>query len=225
MRILLLEDHPIVRAGCRRLLEVKDGVEVREAATAADGLRIGREFLPHIIILDLKLPDADGLDLIGLLLFIDPVPKIIVLSMYEEPAFAARALQAGARGYITKNDDPDVLLRAVEKVSAGAVFLTAAMAEKLALMTTVGLVDELSRFSVREMAVLDLLAQGKTLREIADQLRLSYRTSANVVAQIKNTLKIENNAALIKWAVENRGLRRFLTNQTNMAHTSLDNKR
>jgi two-component system, NarL family, invasion response regulator UvrY len=225
MRILLLEDHPIVRAGCRRLLEVKDGVEVREAATAADGLRIGREFLPHIIILDLKLPDADGLDLIGLLLFIDPVPKIIVLSMYEEPAFAARALQAGARGYITKNDDPDVLLRAVEKVSAGAVFLTAAMAEKLALMTTVGLVDELSRFSVREMAVLDLLAQGKTLREIADQLRLSYRTSANVVAQIKNTLNIENNAALIKWAVENRGLRRFLTNQTNMAHTPLDNKR
>jgi two-component system, NarL family, invasion response regulator UvrY len=225
MRILLLEDHPIVRAGCRRLLEVKDGVEVREAATAADGLRIGREFLPHIIILDLKLPDADGLDLIRLLLFIDPVPKIIVLSMYEEPAFAARALQAGARGYITKNDDPDVLLRAVEKVSAGAVFLTAAMAEKLALMTTVGLVDELSRFSVREMAVLDLLAQGKTLREIADQLRLSYRTSANVVAQIKNTLNIENNAALIKWAVENRGLRRFLTNQTNMAHTPLDNKR
>jgi two-component system, NarL family, invasion response regulator UvrY len=206
MRILLIDDHPIVRAGCRRLLEVFDGAEVREAATAADGLRVGREFLPHIIILDLKLPDASGLDLIALLLSIDPTPKIIVLSMYEEPSFVARAFEAGARGYIIKNDDPDVLLRAVEKVSAGAVFLTAAMAEKLALMTTLGVVDELRVFSVREIAVLDLLAQGKTLREIADQLSIGYRTSANLVTQIKNTLNIATNAALIKWAVENRGL-------------------
>jgi two-component system, NarL family, invasion response regulator UvrY len=206
MRILLLEDHPIVSAGCRRLLEVVDGAEVREAATAADGLRMSREFLPHIIILDLKLPDANGLGLITQLMSIDPMPKIIVFSMYEEPTFAARALEAGAKGYITKNDDPDVLLRAVEKVSTGAVFLTPAMAEKLALMTTVGIVDEFSGFSVREIAALDLLAQGKTLGEIADQLGISYRTSANIVSQIKNKLNITSNAALIKWAVENKGL-------------------
>ena len=207
MRILLIEDHPIVRAGCRRLLESLDGAEVGEAASAKDGLRIGRKFLPHIVILDLKLPDASGLDLIALLLSIDPTPKVIVFSMYEEPSFAARALEAGARAYISKNDDPDVLLRAVEKVNTGGIFLTAAMAEKLALMTTVGVVDGFRSFSVREIAVLDLLAQGKTLHEIANQLKISYRTSANLVAQIKNTLNIENSAALIKWAVENRGLR------------------
>jgi two-component system, NarL family, invasion response regulator UvrY len=207
MRILLIEDHPIVRAGCRRLLESLDGAEVREADSAKDGLLIGRKFLPHIIILDLKLPDANGLDLIASLLSIDPMPKVVVFSMYEEPSLAARALEVGARAYISKNDDPDVLLRAVEKVATGAVFLTAAMAEKLALMTTVGAVGEFKVFSVREITALDLLAQGKTLREIANQLKISYRTSANLVAQIKNTLNIANNAALIKWAVENRGLR------------------
>jgi DNA-binding NarL/FixJ family response regulator len=207
MRILLLEDHPIVRAGCRRLLEAVNGADIREASTATDGLRISREFLPDVIILDLKLPDGNGLELITSLLSNEPAPKIIVFSMYEEPAFAARALEAGAKGYITKNDDPDALSRAVEKVAGGGVFLTAPMAEKLALMATVGSVDDLHRLSTREIATLELLAQGKTLGEIADELSISYRTSANLVAQIKCKLNIASNAALIKWAVENRGLR------------------
>src|SRR5215472_2043611 len=123
MRILLLEDHPIVRAGCRRLLEAVGGVEIREASTAADGIRTSREFLPDIIVLDLKLPDGNGLALIPSLLSNEPAPKIIVFSMYEEPTFAARALEFGAKGYITKFDDPNALLQAIEKVAAGGLFL------------------------------------------------------------------------------------------------------
>jgi two-component system, NarL family, invasion response regulator UvrY len=203
MRILLLEDHPIVRAGCHRLLEAADGVEIREVATATDGIRVSREFLPDIIVLDLKLPDGNGLALMASLLSNEPPPKIIVFSMYEEPSFAARALEAGAKGYITKNDDPGALLQAVEKVAAGGVFLTGGMAQKLALMATVGAVDDMHGLSAREIATLDLLAQGKTLGEIADRLG----TSASLVAQIKSKLNIASNAALIKWAVENKGLR------------------
>jgi DNA-binding NarL/FixJ family response regulator len=207
MRILLLEDHPIVRTGCRRLLEAGDGVELREVATATDGIRISREFLPDIIVLDLKLPDGNGLGLMTSLLSNEPAPKIIVFSMYEEPTFAARALEAGAKGYITKNDDPDALLQAVNKVAAGGLFLTAEMAEKLALMATVGAVDDLHGFSAREIAALELLAQGKTLGEIANQLSISYRTAASLVSQIKSKLNVASNAALIKWAVESKGLR------------------
>jgi len=206
MRILLLEDHPIVRAGCRRLLEMTGESEIREAATAADGLRINRAYRPDLIILDLKLPDGNGLDLIASFSSIEPIPKIIVFSMYEEPTFAARALEAGARGYITKSDVPDALLRAVEKVGAGGLYRAPPIAEKLALMATVGAVDDLHGLSAREMAAVDLLAQGKTLGEIATRLRISYRTSASLVAQIKTKLNIASSAALIKWAVENKGL-------------------
>ncbi|MBV9250472.1 MAG: response regulator transcription factor [Acetobacteraceae bacterium] len=207
MRILLLEDHPIVRAGCRRLLESLDGVEIREAASATDGLRITREFRPDTIILDLKLPDGSGLALMTQLLSNEPVPKIIVFSMYEEPTFAARALEAGARGYITKNDNPDALVQAVEKVGAGGVFLTALMSEKLALMATVGTADGLHGLSAREIAALELLGQGRTLSEIGNELKISYRTSASLVAQVKSKLNIASNAALIRWAVEHKGLR------------------
>ena len=93
MRILLIEDHPIVRAGCRRMLQTKDNVEVQEAATAADGLRIVREFIPDIIVLDLNLPNVNGLSLLAALVSAAPERKIIVFSMYDDPAFAQRALE------------------------------------------------------------------------------------------------------------------------------------
>jgi DNA-binding NarL/FixJ family response regulator len=200
MRILLIEDHPIVRAGCRRMLQGQDAVEVREAPTAAEGLRIGREFEPDIIVLDLNLPDASGLTLLAPLLSDAPDRKIIVFSMYDDPAFAQHALESGAKGYITKNDDPDVLLQAIEAVSGGGLFLTASMAQKLALMNSRSGNDPLRDLSAREREVLELLGDGKTLTEIADRLNISYRTSASLTAQIKAKLNIASTAALIKWA-------------------------
>jgi two-component system, NarL family, invasion response regulator UvrY len=204
MRILLVEDHPIVRAGCRSLLEGAPGTEVREATTAADGLQLAREFIPEIVVLDLRLPDGNGLDLLEPLKLLERAPKVIIFSMYEDPAFAARALEAGARGYITKNDDPDLLLEAIRRVDSGGIFLTASMAEKLALRTTKVATDPLGDLSSRERDVLDLLGQGRTLAEIADQLNVSYRTSASIAAQIKSKLDISSTAALIKWAVDHR---------------------
>lgn len=201
MRILLIEDHPIVRAACRNLLRLRTGTDVAEAATATDGLRMAFELLPDVIVLDLRLPDGNGLDLLGPLMTQAPDSKIIVFSMYEDPAFAARVLEVGAKGYMTKNDDPNVLLQAIEKVSAGGTFLTADMAEKLALMTA-GASDPLRDMSNRECQVLELLSQGRTLAEIAGELKISYRSSANITAQIKTKLHITSTAALIKWAVD-----------------------
>jgi two-component system, NarL family, invasion response regulator UvrY len=207
MRILLIEDHPIVRAGVRRLLQGTGEAEVLEATNAADGLRLAHEVSPEVIILDLRLPDGSGLDLLAPLMANDrTLPKVIVFSMYEDPAFAVRALEAGAKGYITKNDDPEVLLQAVETVSNDGVFLTTSMAEKLALLTAKIRDDPLRDLSNREREVLDLLGQGKTLTEIADQLTISYRTSASIAAQIKSKLNLNTTAALIKWAVEHQKL-------------------
>jgi two-component system, NarL family, invasion response regulator UvrY len=204
MRILLIEDHPIVRAGCRRLLEGMPGAEVHEATNAADGLRLAGEFAPEIVVVDLRLPDGNGLDLLQPLLALGGAPKVIVFSMYDNAAFAARALEMGAMGYLTKNDDPDMLLQAVERVTDGGIFLTASMAENLALMTAKAANHPLRDLSTKERDVLDLLSQGRTLAEIADHLKISYRTSANIAAQIRGKLNLNSTAALIKWAVEHQ---------------------
>jgi DNA-binding NarL/FixJ family response regulator len=200
MRILLIEDHPIVRAACRNLLQLRTGTHVAEAATAKDGMRMALELLPEIIVLDLRLPDGNGLDLLGPLMAQVPDSKIIVFSMYEDPAFAARVFDMGAKGYMSKNDDPNVLLQAIEKVSEGGIFLTAPMAEKLA--TAGAGHDPLRDMTHRELQVLELLSQGRTLAEIAGELKVSYRSSANITAQIKTKLRITSTAALIKWAVD-----------------------
>ncbi|MGH7156348.1 MAG: response regulator [Acetobacteraceae bacterium] len=202
MRILLIEDHPIVRAGCRRILESAACVEVVEAASAAEGLHLSRMLAPDVVVLDLKLPDGNGLDVLRQLLADSPERIVIVFSMYDDPAFAARALECGAKGYISKNDDPDVFLQAIARTRAGGVFLTASMAEKLALMALTPASDPVHALSERERQVLTLLGQGKTLVEIAEHLKVSYRTSASITAQIKGKLNIATTAALIKWAVD-----------------------
>jgi two-component system, NarL family, invasion response regulator UvrY len=206
MRILLIEDHPIVRAGVRHLLQGSAGMQVFEATNATDGLRLTTELSPDVIILDLRLPDGNGLNLLDTLTKCEPSSKVIVFSMYEDPAFAVRALEAGARGYITKSDNPEVLVQAVETVSEGGVFLTASTAGKLALLTARTGGDPLHSLSAREREVLSLLGQGKTLAEIADHLTISYRTSASIAAQIKSKLNVGSTAALIKLAVEQQGL-------------------
>lgn len=198
MRILLIEDHPIVRMACRRILQAKQGIEILEAATAQEGALTVMRCCPDIIVLDIKLPDQSGFSLLSSF----PGLAVIVFSMYDDPAFAARALEAGARGYMTKNDDPETLLQAIETVLAGEVFLTASMAEKLAAMRSTPEDESLMALSGRERQVLQLLGRGKTLAEIAGDLNVAYRTSAHIAAQIKAKLRVPSTAALIKWAVE-----------------------
>lgn len=202
MRILLIEDHPIVRTACRLMLHGQRSVEIAEATTAASGLTMAQTFAPDLVILDLRLPDRNGLNLITTLISAQPDRKVIVFSMHEDPIIASRALEAGACGYITKNDDPEVILQAIEKVTDGGIFLTPGMAEKIALMTAGLNSDPLRSLSARERQVLSLLGRGRTVAEIADELSLSYRTSAYAVAQIKAKLQMPSTAALIRWAVD-----------------------
>jgi len=203
MLVLLIEDHPIVRAGCRRVLAGRERLDIVEASNAADGLHMAREHRPDVIVLDLNLPDASGLDLLRELSR-EREAKILVFSMYEDPAFVARALESGAAGYLTKNDDPDTLLDAIERVTRGEVHLGHTVAQKLALMHLRPDEDPLRDLSPRERQVLDLLGAGCSLSDIAARLDISYRTVANISSQLKSKLRVPNAAALIKLAVEQR---------------------
>jgi two-component system, NarL family, invasion response regulator UvrY len=136
MRVLIVDDHPIVISGCRVLLESDPGVEVFEASDGEAGYSAYFARVPDIAIVDLKLPRLSGIELVRRILLHEPQAKIIIFSMNDDPAVAARAIEAGARGYITKNDDPALLPGAVKSVADGGVYLRPEMAAEIAFLRT-----------------------------------------------------------------------------------------
>jgi DNA-binding NarL/FixJ family response regulator len=200
-RILLIEDHPLIRAGVRRLLAQRKAFELQEAERGQAGLEINKRHRPQIVLLDLDLPDGNGLDLMPLLAADNAAVRIIILSMYGDSGRVSRALTKGAKGYVTKNDDPTTILTAIDKVLEGETYLGQSVAQALAMTR---LRPEAPDLGVREEAILDGLGEGKSLAEIAAELGLTYKTVANAAAILKSKLRIRTSAALVKFAVERK---------------------
>ncbi len=204
IKVLVIEDHPIVSDGCQRILSRRADILVREAPSATAGLALNRTFAPDIILLDVGLPDASGFDIIQQLMDENPPAKVIIFSMYEAPNFVTLALERGARGYITKNDDPNTILQAIDRVSAGSVYLGQAVAQALAMINVTPVNDPLRGLNDREQQIVKLLGDGNSLTEISNRLPLGYKTVANTVTVIKQKLGLATTPALIKFAVELR---------------------
>lgn len=204
IKILLIEDHPIVRDGCRRIFARRPDFETFEANTAQEGLALNRQVLPQVIILDVELPDASGLDLIPTLLRDNATSRIVIFSMYEAGTFVTSALEKGALGYVTKNDDPNTILNAIDKALAGSVYLGQSVGQNLALANLEQADDPLRDLNARERQVVTLLGDGKSLTEISATLSIGYKTAANIVSAVKQKLHIATSPALIKFAVELR---------------------
>lgn len=202
VKVLMIEDHPIVRDGCRLIFNRRSDFELTEASTAEEGIAANRESRPDVIVLDLGLRDGNGFDMIPVLLADNEAARIVIFSMNETARFVIRALDMGARGYITKNDDPNTILVAIDKVRSGAVYLGQSVAQALALDKLEPASDPLRDLSGREKQVVALLGEGKSLAEIAAGLDIGYKTVANIVAAIKQKLGIATSVALIKFAVE-----------------------
>ncbi len=201
MKILIVDDHAIVRDGLRRMLATLPDVEVVEAAHGRDALALARQERPDLVILDLNLPGLGGLELISRLLLDDRSRRILVLSMHAEPLYAARALDAGATGYLSKNASPDELLEAVRKVAAGGRYVESDIAQAVALGgSTAG--EPIRRLSTRDLEILRLLAAGKSLAEIAEALGVGYKTVANTCTQIKTKLGLSRTADLVRFSIE-----------------------
>lgn len=204
-RILLVDDHPIVRAGCLRLLADAGYLRLMEAADGETALTSYERARADLVVLDLNLKGrADGWEVAASLLRRDPATLILIFSMNDDPVFAARALKAGAKGYITKNDAPTTLVEAVECVLSGQIYLSHAMARDLALMNHARPTDPLESLTAREREVLGLLGRGLTLSAVAESLGVSYKTAANACTQIKDKLGAESTRALIRIAIDNQ---------------------
>ncbi len=201
MKILLVEDHGVVREGVRRLLSLHFELTVFEAETVAQALESYLTNKPDFVVLDLNLEGAGGLEFLRRILAFDSSARTIIFSMHAEPAFAARALKAGARGYVSKSAPVDELVAAVRKVSEGGVYVDRDIAALLAAYP--GAADDpLQALSAREVEILRLLGQGKSLTAIAESLGVAYKTVANNCSQMKVKLGVERTADLIRLGLQ-----------------------
>ena len=203
MKILIVDDHAVVREGIRRLLATIPGTEVHEAAAPDEALAAARAVAPDIIVLDINLDGSNGLELLTRLKADNAAQRVVMFTMHSEPGYAMRALRAGASGYVSKSADAAELITAVKAIASGDRYLDRAMANELA--TGSGYVeDPLHKLSSREGEILRLLGEGKSLSEIADTFGIAYKTVANSCSRLKEKLGVERTADLIRLLVENR---------------------
>jgi two-component system, NarL family, invasion response regulator UvrY len=203
MKILLVDDHAVVRAGVRRLLSTEINVSILEAESYQEALDVYRHEQPDLIVLDINLPGSSGLELLRRFILLDKSTKILVLSMHSQAIYADRALQAGARGYVSKSADAAEFIEAVRQVSKGNYYVEREIAAELAV-GRFSRIDPLERLTAREVDVLRLLGEGQTYTQIATALGVSYKTVANSSSIIKEKLAVETTADLIRLSVEIR---------------------
>jgi DNA-binding NarL/FixJ family response regulator len=200
--VLLADDHSLVRKGFRRMLEDEEGIRVvGEAQDGSDAIRLAQELKPHVIVMDMSMPGLNGMQASIEILKVLPKTAILILSMYSEENYVRNALKAGARGYILKNAADIDLASAVKKVAAGVQVIGPGL-----ISSTPGDYDESEdKLTTREKQVLQLIAEGKSNKEIAALLELSVNTVSVHRANIMEKLGIHRTAELVLYAVR-RGL-------------------
>lgn len=204
MRILLVDDHAVVRAGLRLILEEEiEGANVHEAATAADALDAARATAFDVVILDISLPGRSGLEVLKDLREMSRSVPILMMTMYPEDEYALRSFRAGASGYLTKDSAPDELVQAIHKVVSGGKYVSSHMAEKLATSMSdhEGSALPHDTLSDRELQVLRMLGDGKTVKDIARELGISEKTISTYRTRILEKMDLRSTAQLIRYAI------------------------
>jgi two-component system, NarL family, invasion response regulator UvrY len=201
--IVLVDDHAVVRAGVRRLLEQEPLFEViGEAESGEKAYQIFGELKPDVMVMDLSMPGMGGLEAIRRILMRYEKAKILVLSMHEDLSFANQALKLGAKGYLTKNTLADDLVKSIETVTQGDVFLSDEIAKKMAMQSISGNQDPIHELSAREFEIFRLLAEGLDIDAIATTLNISSKTVSNYQTMIKQKLNINTPIELIRYAIK-----------------------
>lgn len=207
IRVLLADDHSVVRDGLRRLVDgAGDMKVVAEAADGTEAIRKARESAPDVAVIDISMPGLDGLEAVRQILSLHPSLPVLVLTMHEEEQYVVRAIGAGAKGYITKRSAAEQLLQAIRKVHSGGRYLSESASEALAARMAKGgdagsLLDLLSD---REIQVLRALALGRSNREIAGAYNISVKTVDTHRSRLLKKLDLRNNAELTRFAIRHR---------------------
>jgi DNA-binding NarL/FixJ family response regulator len=206
IRVIVADDHTIVREGLKQLLGAAEGLEVvGEARDGHEVLKHVRETAFDVLLLDMSMPGKSGIELIKQVRSEQPRLRILVLTMHEEHQYAIRAIRAGASGYLTKESASRQLVEALRKVAAGGAFISAEVAEQLALGAMPGAVGEPHEaLSDREYQVFRHIAAGKSISDIADELNLSVKTVSTHKANILQKMNMAGTADLIRYALTHK---------------------
>jgi DNA-binding NarL/FixJ family response regulator len=207
IRILIADDHPFVRRGVKQVLTDEfPGVVIGEASTAPELLELAGKHPWNLVVLDLTMPGRDGLDALHELKSRCPDTPVLVLSMHPEDQFAVRVLRAGAAGYLTKESIPEELVQAVRKIMTDGKYIRPSVADLLATQLQQGDTNQPphARLSDREFQVLGLIAHGKSVTHIAEELSLSVKSVSTYRARIVEKLHLKSTADLTRYALEHR---------------------
>jgi two-component system, NarL family, invasion response regulator UvrY len=203
--VLLVDDHAVVRAGHRMLLSQHENISVvAEAARGEESCQCYMEVQPDVVVMDINLPGIGGLASIQRIRTRDPHAKILAFSVHDEPLYVTRALEAGAKGYVTKSSAPEILMEAILKVAHGETYIDPEIAQRMAVQSVTGTdpTTLLATLTAREFDIFRLLVNGGTTREIAEELCLGYKTVANYVTLIKNKLNVSTTAEMTRLAYQ-----------------------
>jgi len=206
IRVFIADDHAIVREGLKQILaEQRDIVVAGEAENGLDAVKLFRRAKPHVMLLDISLPDRNGIEVLKQIKQDKPELAVLMLSMHREDQYAIRALKAGAAGYLTKQSAPRELVNAIRQVAGGQKYVSAALAQALA--NSVGSDLEApahDSLSDREFQTLTMIASGKTVSEIARELSLSVKTISEYRARLLAKMNLKTSAELTTYAIRNQ---------------------
>jgi two-component system, NarL family, invasion response regulator UvrY len=199
-KIMLVDDHAVVREGYRSLLQKQPGLEViAEAAGGAEAYRLFKQAMPGLVIMDLTMPGLGGIEAIKRIKQWDPSARILVFTMHQNAVYAVQAIRAGARGYVTKSSPPEALVAAVFDVLRGRIAFSADIGRELAQSHVAGQPSAVDALTPREFEILRMLLAEKTAEEIAETLHVSPKTVANTL--IKSKLGVTSDIELVRLAL------------------------
>jgi len=204
LRVMIADDHAIVRQGLRQILSDTEDMEVAgEACNGVEALHLSREGEWDVVLMDVSMPDRNGIDALKLIRKEQPRLPVLILSMYPEDQYAIRALKAGAAGYLTKQSAPDQLVTAIRQVASGKKYVSPELAMELAEAITEDTDRPLhEKLSDREYQTLCMIASGKTLTQIAEELNLSVKTVSVYRARLLEKMRLRNNAELTHYGLK-----------------------
>ncbi|WP_439543253.1 response regulator transcription factor [Hyphomicrobium sp.] len=202
MKILVVDDHAVIRNGIRQLFAREPDVYIFEASDAKSAIPIARDMKPDLVILDMKLNGVSGIEVLRRIKAHDRAAKVLIFTAYADPAMASRAIRTGAFGYVTKSSPLEVLRDAISQVMKGERYVDASMSEKVSLFCATS-EDALNKLTNREQEILRLLGEGKSLQQVATEMGSAYKTIANASSRIKEKLDLCRTSDLIRFYMEN----------------------
>jgi two-component system invasion response regulator UvrY len=204
MKVLIIDDHPIILEGCRRLLKDMGIDDISESLSLADGFRLYRKERPDVVIVDLSMQagQLSGLDFIRRLRRHDKATALMVLSMHSDDTVVRRAIESGANAYVLKDTSAEEFEKAFKRVSSGERYLSHDLASQIVFHKTGAAASPLDSMSLRELQTLSLIAEGKRYDDIAEDLHVSYKTVVNTAASLKRKLDAKTMSELLRIAIE-----------------------